>query len=403
MKFKITARDRTGSTRVVEREAENREELRVALREEGLLVLSVEALADGERLPPWWSPAWLKPMTSFDVELGLHELAAMLRSGVTLIAAVQTVSEQALVPRAAVVWNRVAERILRGGSFAEALAAEPNHFSEIVVRLAEVGERSGELERAVSRAAEQLEARRALRAQVINALVYPVLAVTMAVGVSAFLVVSVIPKLAAFLQAAGEDLPSMTRALVDTSEWIVRNGVTVLVSAAAAVAAWLAVRFTRQGREFEDALLMKIPIIGNILRLSGSALISRSMEIMTASGVTLLDALATASRLPSNRRLRRRLLDAHEAVIGGKSLAEGFAPAREFTPMLRRMAAVGEVTGSLPEAFGESARFHEMMLAAAVKRFGMLIEPVMIVVTGLIVGFVYIAFFMAIFAIAGTA
>ena len=94
---------------------------------------------------------------------------------------------------------------------------------------------------------------------------------------------------------------------------------------------------------------------------------------------------------------------AHDAVMRGVSLERSLGGAREFMPMLRRMAAVGEVTGVLPEAFGETARFHEMLLAIAVKRFGMMIEPVMIVVTGGIVGFVYVAFFMALFAIAGAA
>ena len=148
--------------------------------------------------------------------------------------------------------------------------------------------------------------------------------------------------------------------------------------------------------------LLKIPITGRILRLSGTALFARALQIMLESGVPLLDALATSARLMSNRRFRRRAAAAHDGVMRGLPLAESLAPATEFMPMLGRMAAVGEVSGSLPEAFGETARFHEMLLALAVKRFGMLIEPVMIVVTGCIVGFVYIAFFMALFAIAGT-
>jgi len=172
---------------------------------------------------------------------------------------------------------------------------------------------------------------------------------------------------------------------------------------AAAVTAWFVVRLNEQGREWQDAFLLHVPVTGRILRLSSTALFARSMQIMTESGVTLLDALETVARLHANRRCRRRVRQAHEAVLRGASLGDGLRRAREFTPMLRRMAAVGETTGALPETFDEAARFHEMLLALAVRRFGMLIEPVMIAVTGVIVGFVYIAFFMAIFAIAGTA
>ena len=365
-----------------------------------MLILSVEELRPAGRERGGWA-AYLKPMTGFDVEVGLRQISAMLRSGITLLAAVETVAEEALSAGAARVWKRVAERIVRGGSFSSALAAEPKKFSELIVRLAEVGERSGELETAVSRAADQLEARRALRAQVVNALVYPAFAVAMAVGVSAFLVVAVIPKIAEFLRSGGAELPAMTTMLMDLSDWTVANGMNLLLGFAAAVAAWIAIRFNRRGHEAEDVLLLHLPVSGRILRLSGTSLFARSMHIMTESGVTLLDALATTARLVPNLRHRRRIAAAHDAVMRGLSLGEALFPAKEFTPMLRRMAAVGETTGALPETFSETARFHEMMLALAVRRFGILIEPVMIVVTGLIVGFVYVSFFMAIFALAG--
>lgn len=254
----------------------------------------------------------------------------------------------------------------------------------------------------MSRAADQMEARRNLRTQVINALVYPALAVAMAVGVSAFLVLAVIPKISEFLRSGGAELPELTQLLMDCSAWVRANGLSLAVGLVASAVAWNVVRRNERGREAQDVLLLRLPVAGRILRLSGTALFARSMQIMTESGVTLLDALATASRLMANRRLRRRVARAHDLVMQGNTLRQSLAEAPEFLPMLSRMAAVGESTGALPEAFGEAARFHEMMLAVAVKRFAIVIEPVMICVTGLIVGFVYIAFFMAIFAIAGS-
>ena len=402
MRFRVRARDAAGITRTDLRDAESRDALMVRLRTERLLVLDVEEVREADGLPSAWHPAWLKPMTGFDVEMGLRQLASMLRSGVTLVNALSTVEDQALSPRARRTWQRVRESILHGHSFAESLALEPRHFDEIVIRLGEVGERSGELEHAVTRAADQLEARRNLRTAVVNALVYPVVAVVMAVGVSAYLVMAVIPKVTEFLVSGGAQLPTITQLLVDVSAWINANGATILAVLAGVAAAWIAVGFHAGGRELEDAFLLRLPITGRILRLAGTALFARSMQIMTESGITLLDSLATATRLMANRRFRRRVRNAHDGVMKGQSLAESLRPAVEFTPMLRRMAAVGEVTGSLPEIFGETARFHEMLLALAVKRFGMLIEPVTICITGGIVGFVYVAFFMALFAMAGT-
>ncbi len=402
MFFKVTARDATGITRTQEREAESRSALMVRLRTEHVVVLSIEEVRTHDGLPPFWHPAWLKPMTGFDVEMGLRQLALMLRSGVTLVKSLATVAEQSLSSRGQRTWQNVQYAIEHGDTFAAALSNHPRHFSEIVVRLVEVGEKSGELERAVTRAADQMETKRNLRMAVMNALLYPFIAVSMAIGVSAYLVIAVIPKLAEFLTAGGAELPPITQMLLDFAMWVRFNGLNILIGLAAAIAIWLVVRLHSIGREMEDAFLLCIPITGRILRLAGTALFSRSMQIMTESGITLIDSLATAARLMTNRRFRRRVASSHDAILRGESLETSLRPAVEFTPMLRRMVAVGEVTGALPETFSELARFHEMLLALAIKRFGMLIEPVAICISGTIVGFVYIAFFMALFAMAGT-
>jgi type II secretory pathway component PulF len=402
MVFRVTARDAMGITRTQEREAESRSALMVRLRTEHVVVLSIEEVHTHDGLPPFWHPAWLKPMTGFDVEMGLRQLASMLRSGVTLVKSLATVAEQSLSPRGQRIWQDVRNMIEHGDTFAAALSNHPRHFSEIVVRLVEVGEKSGELERAVTRAADQMEAKRNLRMAVMNALLYPFIAVSMAIGVSAYLVIAVIPKLAEFLTAGGAQLPPITQMLLDFATWVQLNGLNILIGLVAAILVWIAIRLHSIGHEMEDAFLLRIPITGRILRLAGTALFSRSMQIMTESGITLLDALTTAARLMTNRRFRRRVAASHDGVLRGESFETSLRPAVEFTPMLRRMVAVGEVSGALPETFSELARFHEMLLALAIKRFGMLIEPVAICISGTIVGFVYIAFFMALFAMAGT-
>jgi type IV pilus assembly protein PilC len=189
--------------------------------------------------------------------------------------------------------------------------------------------------------------------------------------------------------------------LMDFSEALREHALVIVLGGAAAAAAWWALRLFPATRELQDALLLKLPVAGRILRISGTAIFARSMEIMTSSGVTLLDGLESAAGILANRRMRSRAVEMRNSVLSGMSLADSVAPAKEFMPMLRHMAAVGEVSGSLPAAFAQTARFHELILALAIKRLGMLVEPVMIVVTGAIVGFVYIAFFMALFAIAG--
>lgn len=398
-RFHVIAIDSGGVRRSFVREAVDAASLRTALKSEGFMPLDMTP--EKNSAAPRKSSGF-RFMSELAVEMGLRQIAAMLHSGVTLLAALETVAGQSAGKAAGRMWRHVADAIEKGGALSDAFAAHSRCFGEVAVRLAEVGEKTGELSRTLSRAADQMEARRNLRAMVVNALAYPLLAVVMAIAVSAYLVVSVIPKLAEFLRTGGVPLPEMTRMLMDVSDWLRNNGLAAGGAISALVALWLLLRQIGAAREFQDAFLLRLPVTGRILRLSGTAVFARSMQIMTEAGVTLIDALETSAKLLVNRRLRKRIDDACSAVVRGQTLDAALAPAVEFMPMMRRMAAVGEVSGSLPEAFGQTANFHEMLLSLAVKRFGMLIEPVMICITGAIVGFVYIAFFVALFAIAGT-
>lgn len=390
--FKITARASTGESLTLVRRANSNQEAARSVRSEGMLVLAVDEIKQ-ERVI-------FSRGSSMEVESSLRQISSMLKSAVTLSTALKTVEEQSSSPRFKKVWNKVREAVYSGESFADSLSRHKGYFDEMVVRLAEVGEKTGELEKSLSRAADQLESRRDLKTAVMNALIYPVVAVIMAIAVSAYLVVSVIPKLGEFLRSGGAELPAITQMLMDFSDWTIENAVFILLTIVSVVVLWWLIRMSARGREMQDAMLMRLPVTGRILRLSGTALFSRSMQIMIESGVTLLDALGVCARLLPNMRLRRRVSDARESVMRGATLEKSLEVATEFMPMLKSMVAVGEASGSIAETFAETARFHEMLLRLAVKRFGMLIEPVMIIVTGIIVGFVYVAFFMALFAIA---
>jgi type IV pilus assembly protein PilC len=400
MLFTATVRGEDGTSRQIVREARSSQELAAELRAQKYLVLSVSEVEEKPAAGRRRRRFAFRRMSSFSVEMGLRQLSSMLSSGITLLPAVRTVAEQASSRRAQRLWSEVAGKIVRGSSFASALEDDIETFGEIPVRLAEVGEKSGELENAMRRAADQLENARDLRTAVVNAMVYPVLAILTTVAVSCYLVGVVIPKLGEFLLESGGKLPALTQMLLDVSGWFRLYVLDIALWLAVAVVVWRVVRFNEKGREMEDVFVLKLPVAGKILRVAGTALFARSVQIMTESGLTLLDTLDTTSRIVPNRRLRRRVEEARAAIVSGSSLSDSLAGAKEFMPMLRHMAAVGEVSGSLPGAFGETAKFHETVLAITIKRLGIFIEPVMIIVTGLIVGFVYIAFFMALFAIA---
>ena len=374
--FRYKARTAQGVMQAGESEAESASRLAEQLRASGWVVLGIEEArgraARGDGLPPYWNPAWLMPVTSLDIELGFRQLASMLRSGVSILAALQTVALQSACPRA---------------------------FGEYVTQLVRVGEHSGEMDVSMTRAADHLELHRDVRMMVANALIYPCIATLMAVGVSAYLVAVVIPKISTFLETSGAKLPALTQSLIDFSAWIRLNGFSVLAVLAGCVLSWLAIRRHPAGREAQDVLLIRIPVVGRILRLSQTAIFARGTGLLIDSGVTLLDALGIVEKLLGNRRFARRIGDARLSVMRGEPLAAALERAREFFPLLVRMTAVAETTGTLGPTLDEVARFHEKLLVISIKRFSVLVEPVVIILTGVIVGFVYIAFFMALFSL----
>lgn len=402
--FEATVRTSAGKRERIKRIAATQREATSSLRDEGYVILSVKELSeDGAAsgsLPPPWHPSWLKPMGPFDIEIGFRQLASMLKSGVSILVALETVANQAMSPRASKVWFNLYEMVSSGISLSSALSKCNGIFSAVTIELVKVGEQAGELDSSLLHASRQLESQRNLRSMVVNALTYPIFAVVMALSVSVFLVVSVIPKIGDFLQSGGASLPAITQLLLDISEWIRINGLLLIIFSVAFLAFIAVLKMTSAGRLLLSTVLLRIPVVGNIQRLSGTASFARAMEMLVQSGVTLVEALDVVRPLLSNARLSLCVRDAYEAVIRGETLASVLRKPGAFTPMLGQMVAVGETSGSLPEAFGEVARFHESMLKVTIRRFSVTIEPIMIIITGLIVGFVYLAFFLALFSMA---
>ena len=399
--FQYSARDRLGALREGVAAAATAEALAGELRGQGLLVLRIDPAVARKRAPAFsFSPfAWL-PASRFDIEVGFQQLAAMLHSGLTLLVALRTVAEQARRARAAALWRNVAERIERGDTLSGALAAEGRHFPDYVVQLVRVGENSGELDSMLTRAAAHLEQSRNLRLMVVNAMAYPAIVVVLAVGVSAFMVLSVIPKIERFLAGSGRSLPALTQSLLDVSNWL-RDYLPEVATGMLAVLAsgWILHRWP-PGRRWLDAASLRIPVAGAVLRTAGTAAFARGMGILLESGVSLIESLHTTEQLVRNRALSRRVAAARAAVTRGETLAEGLTGHREFLPMLPRMVAVGEATGALGRTLNDLAAFHEGQLVAIVRRLGVIIEPVLILIVGGIVGFVYVAFFVALFSLA---
>jgi type IV pilus assembly protein PilC len=362
------------------------------------LVLSVRSATASKPRPR--RRGWLRPR-SVDVEVSLQQLAVMLRSGLTLLAALRTVADQAARPRMADVWERVAERLQEGSNLADALA-EHRCFPMLCVQLVRVGEQTGTLDVVLNRAADIMERQRGLLMSVLSALAYPFIVLLAALGTTFYMVFFVLPRLSMFLASSNRRLPALTQLLVDSSRWLVDHSATLgLVVLASGIAVVLVYRW-EPGRRWLDRGWLRVPILGHLDRLGATALFARSLGLLLASGVTLLEALRTVRGLFRNVYVAEQVDAARQTVLRGGSLAEGIADPLAFMPMLPRMVTVGEATGSLEEVLAENARFHEEQMQRTIRWLAIVIEPTILVLVGSIVGFVYIAFFLALFS-AGTA
>ncbi len=397
-RFDFQAQDRGGTLQAGVLEEPSMQAAVNALRSRQWLVIDIE-LAD-DNLDSGKSLGWWLPARVVDMELSLRQMSVMLRSGVPLLDATRILYENAERRELYRVWSDVSEDILQGASMAEAMEAH-RFFPPVSVYLTRVGEQTGELDTTLLRAAEIVRSRRQLRNKIFTAMAYPAAVFLAGIGVTCFMVFGVIPKIQRFLETLGKGLPASTQFLVDLTTYVNQNVVTLSILSVLSIASLVAAFFWEPTRYWIDRLLLRIPLIGHVFRTSASANFSRNLQTLIKSGVSLLDGMRSVEDLIGNRRLSEQLSETRELIVEGSSLADAVRLKADFTPMLPRILAIGESSGRLDEVLGEAAEYYEEQLQSTITRLAALVEPVMLLVVGGIVGFVYISFFMALFAAAG--
>lgn len=405
--FTWKARDREGRSVGGVLAAPDPAALAARLRGQGLLVLEVTPATAGApaetaaaRGGPLGRAPWNRP-PRLDVENSLRQLALMLDSGLTLLEALRASADHARRRATSRVFRDVAQEVERGSTFHEALARHPHAFPPLVTELARAGELSGTLEPSLVRAAMHLEQRREIRAQVAQAMLYPSIVVALAVLVTGVMVTSVIPKLEGFFANSRSSLPGITRALIDVSHFLQEHGAHLSIGIVATVLALLGLDRYPPTRHALDRVTYSLPLIGTIRTLGATALFSRSLSVLIGSGLSLVSSLETTERILRRPVAARAIARSRRAVVAGEPLAGGLEGSVAFAPILPRMVRVGERSGNLERVLQDAAQFHELELRAWIKRASYLVEPVVTLVVGGIVGFVYIAFFLAMFAAAG--
>jgi type IV pilus assembly protein PilC len=277
------------------------------------------------------------------------------------------------------------------------MARYPKAFSELYVNMVAAGESGGILDIILDRLAQYLEKMDQLRRQVKTAMIYPAVVVAAAVIVTTILLVFVIPTFAEVFSEFGAALPTPTRWVIELSAFTIANGHFII--GATAVMFWLARRFvkTERGKEVVHPLLLKAPVLGEIIRKVAVARFSRTMSTMLSSGVPILEGLLICGKTSGNKVVEREVNAVRVSISEGKSLAEPLKDSVIFPSMVVQMIAVGESTGALDSMLSKVADFYEDEVENAVTAFKQLIEPLMILFLGTIIGGLVVAMYLPIF------
>ncbi|HAC91397.1 MAG TPA: hypothetical protein DCF63_12325 [Planctomycetaceae bacterium] len=400
--YNYLARDRTGRLLRSQLLAKSPVELRSRIQAMDIRLISFDSQRSSVRrqLGNLWPGYWL-PAQSSDIELALQQLAMMLRSGLKLLDAIKSLQLQTQRQSLARVLARVHQAVAQGSSLSDALAKQAA-FPAIVVQLVHVGEQTGELVSSLQQSQEYLYSRRQMITEVRMALAYPLVVTTAAIAIAGYLVLHVIPQLQVFLSAMGRDLPAMTQRLIDLSGWLQLHGVKLVAIGSGLLATLAIILYTPRSRNLWDRAILRLPIIGSVLRLSGTAALSKGLAVMMHSGIRLVEALQIATGMQHNRFLANLLVQADCGVRRGQPLAPFLSARGGFTPILSSMVEVAERAGNMDQTLSEVAKLCDTELKAKVKRLSRMVEPATIVISGGIVGYVYIAFFVALMSAGGS-
>ncbi|WP_036299703.1 type II secretion system F family protein [Methylotenera sp. L2L1] len=341
----------------------------------------------------------LRSVPTRDLVFFFKQLSFMLRAGLPVLQALQLSHTQVSAGRLRSVIGRMITDIETGSQLSQAMAKHPGVFPLIAVNLMVAGEFTGDIDAIADRLATHLEKRVALKSQTINALIYPGVVVLVALGVVTFLVVKIIPTFAKFLAGKGNALPPSTQFLIDASNFALKYGLHIIGSLVILVVAIVVAYNTPNGRLKIDGFLLRIPVIGQLLTCGAVAELTWSLSMMLRSGLTVFDALKISSNVIANRLISTKLKSASEMILTGKDMASSIRnPA--IPELVTQMISIGERTGTLDHVLMELGVFYEAQLQVGIKRLSAMIEPALILVIGGIVGFVYYAFFQAMFSLA---
>ena len=325
-----------------------------------------------------------------------RQLATLVNAGLPLMRCIEVLKKQKMAPAMMDCLNGISEGIAGGATFSESLTAYPKVFDNLYVNMVKAGEAGGVLEVVLNRLAEFAEKAQKIKNKVKGAMIYPSVVLVAAVGITAFLLVAVIPKFQQVFNdiLGGQSLPAITEFVMGASEFVQHNGLQIAAGVAAFVVLYKMFGKTKFGAYQLDRLRLGFPVTGTLVKRTAIAQFSRTLGTLLSSGVPILQALVIVRDTTANGVVRRAIQSVHDAVKEGESMTDPLAASGVFPPMVVSMVQVGEETGQLPDMLTRIANTYDDEVDNAVAGLTAAIEPALIIFLAVVVGTIVIAMFL---------
>jgi type IV pilus assembly protein PilC len=382
----------TGGTMTGEIEAPDRTSAVGELRKRAILVTKIQERAGGKSPSKAGGKVKDKEMAIFT-----RQFSTMIDAGLPLVQCLNILAEQSESKNLRDVTGRVARSVEQGSTLADSLRRHPRAFDDLFTNMVEVGESGGILDIVFQRLAAYIEKAAALKRKVKGAMIYPASIIGVAFLVVIFMLTFVIPTFTKMFKDLGADLPLPTQVVVWLSEFVRTYILLIIAAVVGCVFAIRAYYRTEKGQGTIDALLLKVPVMGTLIRKVAVARFTRTLGTLVSSGVPILEGLRITARTAGNKVVEKAVLQCRAAVTAGKTLAEPLKASGVFPPMVIQMISVGEQTGALDAMLSKIADFYDDEVDVAVSSMTALLEPIMIVVLGVLIGGLVVAMYLPIF------
>jgi type IV pilus assembly protein PilC len=394
--YVFKAMDLAGVQAKGEVEAESKQAVAEQLKERGLVVVDIATKYRSKEL----NVELFARVNAKDLAVASRQLATMVTSGMSIMRALQVLETQTGSKMLRETIASVRRDVEAGLLLSDAMGRHPKVFGPLYTAMVRAGETGGVLEECLMRVADQLEKDAALRRQVRSAMVYPALVISFAVGVLLALVAFLIPVFVGVFKQFPGKLPALTQFMVNFSHLVTHQWYVLIVVVIVGVGGFIALRRNERGRDIWDAFKLRIPMkVGEVVQKVAIARWSRTLSALTSAGVPIMQAIEITGKTAGNAVIEKSMGDVITSVKGGGTIS---APLREcpaFPPMVAQMVGVGEETGALDAMLAKIADFYDNEVEAAVKALTSILEPIMIIFVGGIVGVIVISMYLPLFSV----